>query len=427
MQATQASFASRNSNGPDVAPQKTYTLCDELPVEILHAVFERVLLPPCLVDPTANRQPTALWNSERRQKLSLLCVSKTWYLAARMYLYQEVSISDARQVARLLRSVKENQGLAPLIKTFVLSCYIHGQHLPQLETDLRELVNSCTNLTSFNCTPKLPLAYPGVLHACQVPSITHLWLGEGVRWEPAAEMLRVLSPRLVSLGFTAHFQHSELSWTATTPIDIPFSFPALESLFLTVHCDTSAFSRLLGQWDMPILERLTMGGDELTEQTLRMLSRLVFSWTGLAIRYLNVRDCTPIREKTSIVADIVAELPHLEHLVCHRSHIQHLEPHAKLRWIDGWGPNWMNRSRIPVLEPAAFPKLDGIRHMSILLLELPMLPFDLPPDIHPEEGDAKWSFRSGNIHVVYDYGGIDLDTSTLGNEQPFAGYMNYTE
>lgn len=206
-----------------------------------------MLLPSCFVDPTANRQPTAVWISQKRQKLSLLWVSKTWYLAAKVYLYQEISICDTRQLTRLLSNVKQSQRLGPLIKALVLSCYVSAQHVYQLETDLRDLVSSCPNLTSFNCSPKLPLTYPGVLDACQAPTLTHLWLGEGVRWEPAAEILRLLSPRLLSLGFVASFQRSEISWTYKAPIDTPFSFPVLESLFLSVDCDDSTFGRLLGQ------------------------------------------------------------------------------------------------------------------------------------------------------------------------------------
>jgi len=172
---------------------------------------------------------------------------------------------------------------------------------------------------------------------------------------------------------------------------------------------------------MPSLERLTIGGDELDMDGMRMLSRLMSSWTGLAIRYLNVRDRTPFKEKMSILAEIIAGLPHLEHLVCPSGCIRLLQPHAELRWIDGWNPNPLgDQSKLPVLEPSSFPQLEGIRFISILLSELYMLPFSMPPSFRPEKEGVKWSFRSGNIHFIYERRGIDLDTSTLWNEQPFA-------
>lgn len=370
-----------------------------------------------------------------RQKLHLVGVSRAWYLEARSYLYEEIAITDVGQVIRLSDSLNRNQNLGPLVRSLVLACYIgpvDNDRTKELEIRLLGLFSKLPNLTSFNYVPSRQLlrrAGSDGLGRSQLPTrlsnacaatITQLWLSSPITWEQVAQILGLLSHRLVSFRLPATHNAGEGENISFGPnsIDTPFSFRVLETLFVDID-RRSPFTRALVRWDMPALKRLTVSGgrrQDIRIDSLRSLSAIIRNWP--TIQYLNINDGSRTRQKAPVIADIIYQLPNLEHLVtqaCYLSSFQ--KPHPRLRWIDVYLDSTsasLTASLEASLDRKNFTRFRAIRSISPQLIDLLLLPFTLHPSSPPGKGCTR-SFSAGDVCFEYTSDGIRAKPTRSSN------------
>lgn len=85
--------------------------------EILHAIFLRTIAPSFLLEPSLRYGKKSAWCQSVRDKKSIILVCRSWCAVGTVFLYEDIALRRVGQASALLRSLEDNEELAPLIKS----------------------------------------------------------------------------------------------------------------------------------------------------------------------------------------------------------------------------------------------------------------------------------------------------------------------
>lgn len=144
------------------------------------------------------------WAYNMKMKMSLVQVSRAWYIVGLKFLYEDLIITDARYTASLHLLLQENPSLARLVQRIVLVCYVPECWGMLASEHLEELIAICPNARAFwdvtRCHP--PPSFMGYLPRRAQNHITHLNLTGKFSIIHAEDILRQSAPNLVSLAIS---------------------------------------------------------------------------------------------------------------------------------------------------------------------------------------------------------------------------------
>ncbi|KAF8990009.1 hypothetical protein BDQ17DRAFT_1372459 [Cyathus striatus] len=121
-----------------------------LPPELLWTIFEYVLPPAYLFDPSLSRCPDSTLNWSIRMKKSIIAVCKTWYYIGTPLLYDTIVFRRCTQVPALLSSLLASPSLAAFIKHIHINCYFPRHMVNVCFESMTEIYRYCSQLTSLD-------------------------------------------------------------------------------------------------------------------------------------------------------------------------------------------------------------------------------------------------------------------------------------
>ncbi|KAF7289792.1 hypothetical protein MIND_01353400 [Mycena indigotica] len=129
----------------------------EVPDEILLQIFH-CALPPSWTKQYAHQQPPfprARCSVDRRTKISLASVCRSWYRVAAELLYEHISLSTIGQLVALVETLQTRADLAKLVKSASMCYVMPSGYAIVHEQALHTLFDLCPNLVDWelNSTP----------------------------------------------------------------------------------------------------------------------------------------------------------------------------------------------------------------------------------------------------------------------------------
>lgn len=255
---------------------RTRPPCKELHVIVLRAIFEYVLPPPGLLNPSLAGGPESPWSHATRTLKSLALVCKSWHTAAFPLLYHEVILRRVGQVAALARTIRSSpEVFSPPVQRLVISCEVPAPFLSVTKRSLAYILDQCKNLKAVSFRGTFPtnvlldvepsndlVAAPFTWrdeppsNICLPAGLMHLGLDDGEMMTYSRppqfnfeHLVRRVSSNLVSLTICPSKRGTSWSYT-------PMSLPQLEVLTL-VSALGDEFS-IPTVWDMPKLKALRL-------------------------------------------------------------------------------------------------------------------------------------------------------------------------
>ena len=419
---------------------------DELPVELLHAIFRYVLPPSTLLDPTPSRGPYSPWARALTTKRNLSHVSRHWHSVALSFLYEDISFRHPTQVRALAATLRENPGLARHVKTIVVDCPVTLKIRDALILDLAQILYRCTSLRTLVFTDS-PFAMEDDLRCITL----YPFPGR------MSQAIQSLSESLECfeqwpLGGTPHFtmpisclapatRLRKLTINVDHPASLePVSLPALEELDLSQEYDLPRVERASERfvaWSLPRLRALVL------PMTTRVQGP-VLAAHGRALAFLEFRDHLEMGTHPDSDAprhpyiDHLHLCPALRHLVFPARAaandvgiVDRLPAHPTLAYVDVWLNSPAGDMLASFVERRAARKIapelrwKNIRVLDRALNAIVALPRLFPPDapeaelpsVHAIPGlsitHAAWGVYRSDLDVLFRRGdnGGDSDLS----------------
>ncbi|KAG2015440.1 hypothetical protein CC2G_008713 [Coprinopsis cinerea AmutBmut pab1-1] len=399
--------------------------------ELWDAIFDRAFLPLYMIHHFDSHivHPNSLAGRHLEQQRRIVTVCRAWHRAGTRLLYENIFIRRPTQIPLLLRSLKENPQLGPLIRGFRLGCVVPtrltGSTFPQT---IQLVIDRCPRLTALEFTTisdglmthRTILAPIVRNQGSPITSFTMHYTKVHGTISPTYDiglnnLLSSMSSTLVhlSLGLgEPNFQF--LSDTCAIPIPSSLSFPCVESLTL-IHPWSFTNLRNIVTWKLPSLRNFTIQvpsrSDLFNCIPVNAIPDLLKAH-GQHLQYLHLQptsngDQYPVGG--SQIQPMLDCCPALKHLIVH-SHIAWPIAHPTVEWLDVW-----NVAREPApgyLKPLnemqeTFPSLRATRQLSMSLVLITDLPNQIPPRLDPHGNlDDGFELQFLNFHLVYRDGVI---------------------
>ena len=367
----------------------------ELPVELLHAIFRFTLPPVELLDPTPSRGPRSPWMRMMAAKRALAQVSKHWHSVALTFLYEDICFRYSTQVSALAATFRGNPTVGCLVKTIVVDCPVTSEMRDAFVLDLAHILSQCTALRTIIFTDSAFAMEDDLRRVALYPF--------PVRIEHAIKRRKDTLQRFEQwpLGGTPHFTMPVSCITPATRlrvlainVDHPSSLesvtlPALEELDLSQEYDVPRLENMdrFLSWTLPRLRILIL-------PMATRIQGLVLKAHGRALEYLEFRDHLELGSNAHApYCDYIHLCPALRHLVfVARSPskdlavLNRLPAHPTLAFVDMWVNSPAEALCAEFIERRAARKLatdvqwKNVRLLDRALSTVVALPRLFPPD-----------------------------------------------
>ncbi|KAH9932679.1 uncharacterized protein BXZ73DRAFT_101221 [Epithele typhae] len=350
---------------------------DELPVELLHAVFQYASPPSQLVDPIPTRGSHTLWTHVMHWKFNFLRVCKHWHRVALVSMYEDVALRSARQVYAFAAALRGNPALGPLVKLLLIDCPVVLEIRELVVRDLVYIVTQCAGLRTLIFTDSLftmedelrrVALYP--FHNRLAVAVSHLsdTLTRFEQW-PQGGTPHFTAPLHVLAPF-AHLRTLAINVDHPAGRE-PLSLPSLVELDLSKAYDTDGTPEAPPPPPAPRFDRWAL--PRLTALVLPLVTRVqagVLRAHGATLTYLEFRDHMEMGLRDADDDDdgtggppaphlaLLHLCPRLRHLVFEGrendvSDADRLPPHPTLAFVDVWTAWGVYRSDLDALFPDA--------------------------------------------------------------------------
>ncbi|KAF7362167.1 hypothetical protein MVEN_00562800 [Mycena venus] len=384
----------------ELANLRNQTVFMQPPQEILRHIFDFVIPPPFLLDPSISYGPDSPWCQSIRAKMSLINVCWAWYNAAIDALYENIAFRNVCQVSALLRTLQNQTSLdfGQMIKEIGIHCFAPEGYSAVFRNDLNAVVAGAPRLSSVVLHTPWTSPLPVPLELKDIPSLAHLDCGPTVNYSDVHEHIGHLSHTLLSLSI--HYYDASVA----SPAEAVHTFYHLE----TLRCPASAVSLISKRLILPKLKTLILQYS-LKEAELGACLAFckIFGQNIRTLSFWPVGAISSLKYYGSNAADIQPILevcPRLEHLIlpCALASSPDLS-HSKIKWIDFWS---MYNASFPNSIPTTnFPCIQGIRQ---LMVSGPLLfrhiPTVIPPHLNlqdPFEFDYPGFFLRHGKNRIY--------------------------
>ncbi|KAH6888981.1 hypothetical protein BKA70DRAFT_1121214, partial [Coprinopsis sp. MPI-PUGE-AT-0042] len=119
------------------------------PTEILQQIFERAILPHYLLEHTLAFGRKSFLCLTTFQQKAIMMACRTWYLAGKPYLYQDIVIRRPTQLFQLLVSLKTAPENAGLVTGLHITCFIDSKWAAKFSKTLQSVVHRLPGLRKF--------------------------------------------------------------------------------------------------------------------------------------------------------------------------------------------------------------------------------------------------------------------------------------
>jgi len=413
-----------------------------LPAEIVSLVFmftipsEDLLLPPSKLG-----APMSAWRLTISWLSSTMCICKQWMNTAIPFLYRRIYLAYPNQMNNLLRSLKGNASLVPMIKYLNLPWFVIDKEwvrrYPRLPSQYERLYNMCRNLSGLTMVPDADVEPAvttsqwlfGTLRFASHP-LTHLEIGHPLCPGHVLVVIQHFEESLkwlkIHAGLGDEYEHS----CVTLPLQI--TLPQLEYLGLDLTgdlaCAPISLIQTLHTSKLSALSIRVNGGYVPSTETPLALCGLLEKF-GSQVTFLQIH-CSPVYSRYPLepqfpIQSLLDHCPRLRSLTCD-AHISDKVIHPQLTHITVHGFHYQcdtaeNRLALASkffedsVNAAGCPKLKATRvidsslphhELSFLLQDTESAQYDYP--------GLKFCVDSQGIHYTTDLDIIGaLDPSVL--------------
>jgi hypothetical protein len=362
----------------------------QCPPEIWQQVFERSIMPACLIDCLAPRGKDTCQALVVEQKKALMSVCKEWHRATKRYLYEHVDLNRPGQLLALNRCLKSSSENAALVKRLHIRCHVSKGWNKTFTKKLQDVVDRLPHLIGFYLSNEaldgayiLP-RFQNVMQELQTPWPMHKLFLLGMD----AGSVNHNTPNfggLRSLSLTV--EHSR--WFLPTQISRNLDFPKLEHFELASSIPVeTAYVEIFACWAMPALKRLTLWLPGMPWPIFAGALTLLLPKYGAALEELQIiyHRALLAEDEPAEPLDLTPWCPNLRHLVLRWDEWYRLSHHT-VHWVDIW-LDWSETNletliewqslQLDLAESKFFPSLRGTRLVDMQLTSLRNIPFDLP-------------------------------------------------
>ncbi|KAJ7287264.1 hypothetical protein C8J57DRAFT_580796 [Mycena rebaudengoi] len=358
------------------------------PPEVLRMIFEYVIPPAFLLDPSVSCGPDSAWCQATQAKLTLINVCWSWYRASVDMLYEDVAFRDFDQISALCRTVsgQRNLDFGRMIKHIGVHCIIPDECLPSLQADLNVIVTHTPRLTSvtFHGSAETLTTHPvPITFSAAAYRISHLDCGPLVNFPTLLNEFNHLSSTLVSLSFNVPKEIPQVS----------YHLSRLETLKCVVNRHSvSQLPLLANQMVLPSLKTFTYHYQVDYPLAVPLLVEACLGFCkvhGQRLRTLCFRT-TGLGQSSGIrIQPILDHCPDLDHLILHNGVPTTVAlSHPKVQWVDFWSLTFHTSEGSPADTISAnnFPAIKGVREFAT---SASLLFGDIPLTLPPHLGLAK--------------------------------------
>ncbi|KAJ7129024.1 hypothetical protein C8R43DRAFT_691233 [Mycena crocata] len=355
------------------------------PPELLRLIFDFVVPPSFLLDPSISCGPESPWCQSVQAKIALTNVCWTWYRVGVNILYEDIAFRTVGQVSALLRTLNSPTSIdfGRMVRQIGVHCLIPEGFSTIFETDLNSVVARTPMLTSVVLNSPMPSRHlqPIAFDKLSWP-ITHFDCGPTLSYSDVHETLHHLSSTLVFLS---------LDITGILAVHPVYTLHRLEILKCISTGNSSALPALALQLALPALKTFIFQYPP--ENRPQIVGCLAFcKIRGQQLRTLDFRPAEVVNHtkyyQAISVQSILEVCPHLQHLILPGSLASSIElSHPKVKWIDFWtmygdsGPSFLNS-----ITMANFPAVKGIRQLAVSApLLIGHIPTAIPPHLNLED------------------------------------------
>ncbi|KAJ7782758.1 hypothetical protein B0H16DRAFT_1494257 [Mycena metata] len=388
------------------------------PEEILRIIFDFVIPPSFLVDPSLSYGPDSPWCQSVRAKMVLAEVCWVWYQAAIDVLYENVAFRTVGQVSALLRTLTHQTSVdfGQKIKEIGVYCDVPRGYSTVFRNDLSAIVTRAPRLSSVVLHSPWSLPTPITLKDVSPSAITHLDCGPTVNYfDDIHGHIGHISSTLVFLAL-----HLSKHPVPAAPISI-HTLLRLETL--RCFC-VNAAPGLLSLGQHLILPGLkTFIFEHTLNSPVELGAGLTFcAKHGRPLRTLSFRaggltsslKYDASKASAASLQPILDLCPRLEHLILPGSLASSPDlSHSTVKWIDFWTmfgdstPSFLTSVALP-----GFPAVKGIRQ---IVVSAPLLFGDISTTIPPHLGledpfefDFPGFYLRHGDHRVYRNDALDI-------------------
>ncbi|KAJ7680916.1 hypothetical protein DFH06DRAFT_431665 [Mycena polygramma] len=349
-------------------------LAASLPAEILLMIFRYALPPRWMFSDAKSRLPcpTSSWSTDRRMKLSLLAVCKSWHGIGNELLYESAALHRITHLPLFVRALEGRAGLGSLVKHLDIDCFVPRGYPKLYEMESQRILKLCPNLSHIGFSPVFWIPENPCVFPTMNSSITSLQFGSDIPYSTILPALAQLCSSVKSLAITipgADDQHPILT------------FDKLESLRLTLVWYSAPST---SNWRTPALRRLHLSREHLATYVAadaeQRRTEALLDAHGRTVTFLR------LSQEYLLVQGYLDRCPVLEHLVFY--HAPNSIAHRKVKFIDTFVSCEDAADDESSVWKAAFPSLRRYRRLDFGTGILRDVPLSFERDeMHPEEAD----------------------------------------
>ena len=357
-----------------VVIQVSHGLISHLPFELLHLILEFTIPPRLFLDPSFPLGSHSPWSHATRQLKAHVLVCRMWRDVGMDLLYQDITIRHVDQTPALLRTLKLNTRLGPLIRTFRVHCYIPPSFMRMLCDGLSEIRNLCPNIVRLVINLEIESPY----------FLDLKWFSDLFYLAIADLELSLDRVEIAPLALCSHLRSLTIHTTDRTVTIPPLVFDRLEEFNCVWHSRMESDILIHTTWAMPSLKQLSPCKFAGCKQ-FRCLPFIQSH--GKNLISLGLRG----KLVTETLQDILSLCPSLRRLVVDMSHHSSfplaLISHPTLEYIDLWAnahhldlQSWTESTLAS--HKRFFPALRNVRIIDEALFSVggPRLPIAISPD-----------------------------------------------
>ncbi|KAJ7783979.1 hypothetical protein DFH07DRAFT_1055072 [Mycena maculata] len=374
-----------------------------IPPEILHAIFDLVIPPENLLNPSLQCGPNSAWCNAMVTKRALVFVCRDWYLAGIDFLYRHIVIRRLADLFDLSDTLNVQPALGQLVRTITFMAFLPPPYYDHAYATVERILQRCPNVTSVNDLPPFcPLIrYP---FPPLPATVTSLKIGPFDHNLDVLDVLRLSCGRLQELSLPA--ADDELFDAEA------LSFPHLHTLSLTIGSTstTTTMRTFAAKWTLPRLQRLTfrVSVDLDPAHALSADYRHILALHGRRLTYLAFPGAYPraAYPDDEDFGPLLALCPAVEHLVLPAyATVAAPATHPSVKWLDTWCPAIYDADAPAPAPSPCFP------HAARRLLDCALAPHiaDVPRALDPRVGGT-WALAYPGLAVEQaapaDAGGV---------------------
>lgn len=368
----------------------------KFPFELLHLIFEFTIPPRLFLDPSFSFGPHSAWSHATRQLKAHVLVCKMWWDVGIDLLYQDISIRHVDQTPALLRTLKLNTRLGPLVRTFQVHCHMPPSFMRMLRHGLSEIPDFCPNIVRLV-----------INHETESPHFHDFEWFARLCYKPIVDLELTLDRTLIAhlalysdlRSLTIHIKDREIRILAPLVLNRLEEFNCVWQSHME---GDSLITELIHEaWAMPNLKQLSVYSDVFgflreNPRCLPFIRKHGKNLICLGLRGLHT---------TESLQDALSLCPSLRRLVVDMSRgftfpLSFGIFHPTLEYIDLWAdPHHLDlqswtASTIASHKPF-FPALRNVRIIDEALFSVGGL--RLPIAISPDESEGRWVYPGISI------------------------------